>query len=265
MTLRDSAVSAYLMARDRLASGAAMGFHWQWFAVRRTGPGVVDKLLEMRRFRPSKVLRGLTLSEVDEVSARYGGGDNDVLSACEFRGWTFLTGTVLFYEHQVIEVAKALNADACEAWAESVSWSVLMEYAKPDGTFRRRAFELGTAGEPGEFEVELLPRSTLEAPLRRDDEGRETTVGSPLPGEPEGLVIADGERLAALLAAVGVPVGDLMGHYAGTFDWTAMREVPGAGAEERAFTTYLSGPIEEDSNAAPSRPDERGWLRLRNR
>ena len=102
---------------------------------------------------------------------------------------------------------------------------------------------------PDKMEFEVVMRGAGQEPMRRDEEGTEKNEGSPLPGEPLNTVIADDERLLKVLAAIGVPLQALQLHYVGDWDWKQMKEIPGPGRSEKAFTLFLQGPLRTPSTA----------------
>ena len=227
-----------------------MGFHWQWFGVKRTGPGVVEQVLQAMGYEAREIRRNLTLEQVYQAEGEHDWGG--VLGSSEFKDWTFLTGTALFDVADAAKIATAVGADACLAVAESTTWVLEMHYARTDGTTRSRSFTIvGADGKPPP--IVLVMRKAGEGPLKRDAEGKEESEGTPLPGEPLDIQIADDERLCAVLSAVGFPVGELMNRYLGTFDWKAMESVPGPNANDMVFTAFIRGMPRQRATAQPRR------------
>ncbi len=253
-----------------------MGFHWQWLGVKKTGPGVVSDVLKAMGFEVRETKANLTLNEIDDLEGAFEWGG--VLGGCEFRGWTFFTGSTLLDVADAVKVAAATGADACFAFAESTVGELKFQYAKPDGTFRsRRHFVEEPPGRPpgaGSFGLlkmsrakgataptltlferkprrwgkgeKFVPRrlsesETMEYLEARKGVVKEESEGTPLPGEPLDVQIDDHEPLVQVLAAIGFPASEVMSHFGGTYDWQRMQSVPGIGANERAFTAYIRG------------------------
>lgn len=205
-------------------------------------------------FQARETRPGLTMQEAYEMESQYDWGG--VLGSCEFHDWTWLTGPALFDVADPAKVATACGADACLAVAESTTWVLEMRYAQPDGTLRSRSYTItGPHGEP--LPITLVVRKDGDGPLKRDDEGKEETQGTPLPGEPLDIQIADDERLCLVLSAIGFPVKELMELYGGTFDWKAMKFVPGPRASDRVFTAHVRG---KPRAATPMRKERKGLL-----
>ncbi len=224
-----------------------MGFHWQWYAIKRTGPGVVDEFLALVNLKPRQTLADRTLEEVDALEREREWGA--LLGSREYEAWTFLTGSALFNAPDVASAARALDADACFATADSTVWALSLDYAKPDGALRSRTFEIPVkAGEAPK--VTVVIRKASDGPPTREHEGKEEMKGSPLPGELLDVPIADDVRLLKVLSSIGVPLAELMTRHIGTFDWPRLELIPGSGVKDRAFTAYVLGPPREPQRLA---------------
>src|SRR2546426_925281 len=139
-------------------------------------------------FQAREVSSGLTMQEAYEVERQYEWGG--VLCSGEFQEWTWLTGPALFDVADAVKVATTLGADACFAVAESTTWALEMQYARPDGSLRSRSYTItGPRGDP--LPIVVVVRKYSQGPLKRDDEGQEEARGTPLPGEPSEIRIAD--------------------------------------------------------------------------
>jgi len=240
-----------------------LGFHWEWFAVKATGPDILDRLIAVRGSTQAKVLTKLSNQGVHEALEKYAEPTSDWLACASFQGWTFVQGSVTFWGDDVVRIAKELDADACVAAAESTTWVLMMEYAKPNGNIRTRSFMLEGSDNLDNLKFTVVRRTASQGPLKRDDEGKETSEGSPLPGEPLDIVVADDERLLRVLQGIGVPLDAFVKHHIGWFDWKRMVAIDGPGAREPAFTLFIEGPLRTEAQPPPSK---RGLLsRLRGR
>ncbi|HEY7587631.1 MAG TPA: hypothetical protein VIB49_02640 [Thermoplasmata archaeon] len=194
---------------------------------------------------------GLNFDEVEKTRRACAGPTSDWLAGCSYQGWTFVTGSATFWDDDLVQLAKRLRVDACSAMAESTTWVLEMQYAKPDGDVRRRSFRLRGEQDVDEMKFTVVMRTAEQGPMRRDDEGEETSEGPPLPGEPQDIVIGDDTRLLKVLSAVGVPLETMQMHYFGDWDWKRMEPIPGPGRGEKAFTLSIEGPLKDPESRPP--------------
>ncbi len=258
-----------------------MGFHWAWLAIHRTEPDLATRLFGFTGFPPKRVLPGLTFAEALELIEEYMAGMSDAAAGCEFEGWTMLRGSALLAGKSTVDAAKFLDADVCEAYAESTTWALGMHYGRPDGTIRTRDFLAGgDSTEVGIARVRdakgnvvgwnLAPKALIgpDGAARRPEEaGGEEAQGPPLAGEPAAIVISDDTKLLQVLSALEVPIERVETYYGGTFDYARMAVVPGPGEHDKAFTFYGLGeaPAPRGKQRPPPKPERRGFFRRRSK
>lgn len=254
-----------------------MGFHWEWLSIHRTEPNLAARLFEFTGFPAKRVETGLTFAGALQLIDEYMAGRSDAAAACDFEGWTMVRGSALLAGKSAADVAKLFNTDVCHAYAESTTWALGMEYARPDGTLRKRTFL--TAGDPTDVGIakvrdstgkvigwNLAPKALIgpDGRARQPEEaGNEDVEGTPLPAEPVDIKISDDTKLLSVLTAIGVPVERVETHYGGSFDFARKTVVPGKGTHEKVFTFYGLGdaPAPRPTQKPAPKPERSGLFR----
>ena len=253
----------------------SLGFHWEWLAIHRTEPGLAIRLFEFTGFPAKRVLPGLTFEESLKLIHDYMVANQGAAAACDFQGWTMVRGSAILAGKSAADAAKLIGADVCLAYAESTTWALGMEYARPDGAIRSRTFvaaedfkDVGVAQvKDATGKVvgwDLAPKSLIgpDGSTRRPDETQhEKTEGGPLPGELVGVVISDDMTLLRVLNSLGVPVERVEGHYGGTYDPVRRAVRPGPGAGEKVFSFYGLGDAPAPRTKPAPPPKSGGRLR----